>query len=382
MSWRRLTTQPQIGDVSRETKQEQNPEPNRRSTARISIHFEAAGPSLPQDLRLDPAAGIGQANGDAIGRGGAAIMGDFAQDEFGKRLIAVAEATESLLDRLLQPQALPGEKSRPSRLLEVMRYAALGGGKRLRPFLLVEAARLCGHEGVGVLRAACALEMIHCYSLVHDDLPAMDDDDLRRGQPTAHKAFDEATAILAGDGLLTYAFDIVADAPTHKDPAVRAALTVMLARAAGLGGMVGGQTLDLEAEGRKEPHTEGFVAMMQAMKTGALLLFAVEAGAVMGGADQKQKEALSRYGAALGAAFQVADDILDAEGDEQALGKRAGKDADRNKATLVSVWGLDAARKKRDALAQEAIHALEEGGFGAKAATLAQAALFTVHRKS
>jgi farnesyl diphosphate synthase len=309
-------------------------------------------------------------------------MGDFARDEFGKRLIAVADATESLLDRLLQPQSLPGEKNRPSRLLEAMRYAALGGGKRLRPFLLVEAARLAGREGEGVLRAACALEMIHCYSLVHDDLPAMDDDDLRRGQPTAHKAFDEATAILAGDGLLTYAFDIVADTPTHEDPAVRAALTVMLARAAGLGGMVGGQALDLEAEGRKEAHTAGFVALMQSMKTGALLLCAVEAGAVMGGADVKQKAALSRYGAALGAAFQVADDILDAEGDEQALGKRAGKDAERNKATLVSVWGLDAARKKRDALAQEAIHALEQGGFGAEATTLAQAALFTVHRKS
>jgi farnesyl diphosphate synthase len=252
----------------------------------------------------------------------------------------------------------------------------------LRPFLLVETARLLGLEGEGVLRAACALEMIHCYSLVHDDLPAMDDDDLRRGRPTAHKAFDEATAILAGDGLLTYAFDIVADAPTHRDPAVRADLTVMLARASGLGGMVGGQALDLEAEGRKEPHTQGFVALMQAMKTGALLLYAVEAGAVMGGASDAQKAALSRYGAALGAAFQVADDILDAEGDEQALGKRAGKDADRNKATLVAVLGLDEARRKRDALAQEAVDALEEGGFGDRAAVLAQAARFTVSRKS
>ena len=263
-----------------------------------------------------------------------------------------------------------------------MRYASLGGGKRLRPFLLVETARLFGLEGEGVLRAGCALEMIHCYSLVHDDLPAMDDDDLRRGRPTAHKAFDEATAILAGDGLLTYAFDIIADAPTHEDAAVRAGLTVMLARASGLGGMVGGQALDLEAEGKKEPHTEGFVALMQAMKTGALLLYAVEAGAVMGGADAAQKAALARYGAALGAAFQVADDILDAEGDEQALGKRAGKDADRNKATLVAVCGLTEARKGETPSRKSAIQALEDGGFGDKAAVLAEAARFTVNRKS
>jgi len=305
-----------------------------------------------------------------------------ATAEFSARLIAVAEATETMLDSLLQPHCLPGEKNRPTRLLEAMRYGALGGGKRLRPFLLVETARLFGVEGDGVLRAACALEMIHCYSLVHDDLPAMDDDDLRRGRPTVHKAFDEAAAILAGDGLLTYAFDIIADRPTHPDPAVRADLTLMLARAAGLGGMVGGQALDLEAEGRIEPHSEGFVALMQSMKTGALLLYAVEAGARIGGASEQQAQALSRFGAALGAAFQVADDILDAEGDEQTLGKRAGKDADRNKATLVAVAGLDFARKRRDALAQDAQRALEQGGFGAKAAILAEAARFTVSRKS
>ncbi len=310
------------------------------------------------------------------------MTADFARDQFAARLIAVAEATEAMLDSLLQPHCLPGEKDRPTRLLDAMRYAALGGGKRLRPFLLVETARLFGLEDEGVLRAACALEMIHCYSLVHDDLPAMDDDDLRRGRPTVHKAFDEAAAILAGDGLLTYAFDIVADAPTHDDPTVRADLTLMLARAAGLGGMVSGQALDLEAEGRKTPHEAGFVALMQAMKTGALLLCAVEAGARMGGADAKQKAALSRYGSALGAAFQVADDILDAEGDEQALGKRAGKDADRNKATLVAALGLPEARKKRDALAQQAIHALEDGRFGARAAILVEAARFTVNRKS
>ena len=310
------------------------------------------------------------------------MSGEALRSEFSARLVAVADATENMLDKLLSPHPLVGEKTRPSRLLEAMRYGSLGGGKRLRPFLLVETARLFGVEGDGVLRAACALEMIHCYSLVHDDLPAMDDDDLRRGRPTCHKAFDEAAAILAGDGLLTYAFDVIADAPTHPDPAVRADLTLMLARAAGLGGMVGGQALDLEAESSKEPHARDFVMLMQSMKTGALLLFPVEAGARMGGADAKQKAALTRFGAALGAAFQVADDLLDAEGDEHALGKRAGKDADRNKATLVAVLGLDGARQRRDALAQEAIDALTDGGFGAKAGILAEAARFTAARKS
>jgi farnesyl diphosphate synthase len=308
------------------------------------------------------------------------MSGEVLRDEFSARLVAVADATEQMLDRLLSPHLLPGEKDRPSRLLEAIRYGALGGGKRLRPFLLVETARMLGAEGEGVLRAACALEMIHCYSLVHDDLPAMDDDDLRRGRPTVHKAFDEACAILAGDALLTYAFDVIADAPTHPDPAVRADLTVMLARASGLGGMVGGQALDLQAESRKEPHSREFVMLMQSMKTGALLLNAVEAGARMGGADAAQRQALSRYGALLGAAFQVADDILDAEGDTAALGKRAGKDADRNKATLVAVLGIDEARKRRDALAREAIEAL--AGFGDKAAILAEAARFTAMRKS
>jgi farnesyl diphosphate synthase len=304
------------------------------------------------------------------------------REEFRKRLDAVAKATESMLDRLLSADPLPGETARPPRLLEAMRYAALGGGKRLRPFLVVETARLFRVEDEGVLRTGAALEMIHCYSLVHDDLPAMDDDDLRRGRPTAHRAFDEATAILAGDALLTYAFDVVADPATHSDPAVRSELVLKLARAAGLGGMVGGQVLDLAAEEQAEKHREGAVCQLQAMKTGALLLYAVEAGAILGRADKKQSAALSRYGAALGAAFQVADDILDEEGDEAALGKRAGKDAGRNKATLVAALGIDAARKRRDMLAQEAIAALKDGGFGARGAVLAEAAHFTVERRN
>ncbi len=302
--------------------------------------------------------------------------------EFRRRLDAAAAATETMLETLLAPKTLPGEIDRPARLLEAMRYAALGGGKRLRPFLLVETAKLFGLTDERPLRAGAALEMIHCYSLVHDDLPAMDDDDLRRGRPTAHKAFDEATAILAGDALLTMAFDVLADPATHDDPLVRADLVVGLARASGLGGMAGGQALDLEAEKATTPHTTETVLHLQSMKTGALLLWAVEGGARLGGADAKQQAALTRYGRALGACFQVADDILDAEGDEAALGKRAGKDSERNKATLVGALGLDAARARRDTLAIEAIEALASGSFGENANVLAEAARFTAARRS
>ena len=302
-------------------------------------------------------------------------------ETFDGRLKSVADAIETTLERLLSPETLPGEVVRPGRLLEAMRYSTLGGGKRLRPFLVVETARLFGVEGEGPLRAGAALEMIHCYSLVHDDLPAMDDDDLRRGRPTAHKAFDEATAILSGDALLTFAFDVMAGETTHADAGVRAALVLGLARASGLGGMVGGQALDLEAERATAPHEADFVMRMQSMKTGALLLFGVEAGAILGRASAAERDALKRYGVALGAAFQVADDILDTESDAATLGKAAGKDADRNKATLVAALGLDAAKRRRDALAEEAIAALAI--FPAeRAAHLAAAARFTAQRRS
>jgi farnesyl diphosphate synthase len=304
-------------------------------------------------------------------------------EAFRQRLDEAAEATEAALDALLAPAPLPGEMTRPERLLAAMRYATLGGGKRLRPFLVIESARLFGVTGVGPLRTACALEMIHCYSLVHDDLPAMDDDDLRRGRPTCHKAWDEATAILAGDGLLTYAFDVIADPATHADPTLRASLVLALARAAGIGGMVGGQALDLEAETATTPLSQAETLRMQAMKTGALLCFAVDAGAILGGADAAGKAAIARYGAALGAAFQIADDILDAEGDTAALGKRAGKDAERGKATLVSLLGIDAARARRDALVEEANAALRDTGRGTAAtAILAEAALFVAARRN
>ena len=297
---------------------------------------------------------------------------------FAARLNAVAAEVETMLEALLSPALLPGEQARPQRLLDAMRYAALDGGKRLRPFLVVESAALFGASGTGVLRAACALELVHCYSLVHDDLPAMDDDDLRRGKPTVHRAFDEATAILAGDGLLTYAFDVMADPATHPDAAVRCELALGLARASGLGGMAGGQMLDLAAEAAGIALTRAQIEQLQAMKTGALLRFGAEAGAIFASADADERGALIACGQALGAAFQIADDILDAEGDEAAMGKRVAKDAGRNKGTLVAVLGMEAARKLRDVLAQQAVDALAP--FGARADVLAQAALFTAQR--
>ncbi len=303
-------------------------------------------------------------------------------DEFTLKLEGAAKATEATLDALLGPASLAFEIARPRRLLEAMRYASLGGGKRLRPFLVIEAARLFGVTGLSPLRVGCALEMIHCYSLAHDDLPAMDDDDLRRGRPTTHKAFDEATAILAGDGLLTYAFDVLADPATHAEAGVRAALVLALARAAGLGGMVGGQALDLAAETAGRPLQQEEILTLQAMKTGALLRFAVDAGAILGKADAVQAQALSRYGAALGAAFQVADDIVDAAGDTAALGKRAGKDAERGKATLVGLLGLDGARARRDRLVEEAILALDDTGLESATQTLKEAARFVALRNN
>ena len=299
---------------------------------------------------------------------------------FETRLGAVARDVAALLGDLLAETPLPGEIARPAVLVGAMRHGALNGGKRLRPFLTVEAARLLGASGAGVLRAACAVELVHCYSLVHDDLPAMDDDDLRRGQPTVHRAYDEATAILAGDSLLTLAFDVMADEATHPDAKVRAALVLGLARASGLGGMAGGQMFDLAAEASPHPHTVAEIDRLQAMKTGALLRFAVEAGAILAAATPGQTAQLIAYGKALGAAFQVADDILDAESDEETLGKKAGKDAGRNKATLVKALGLEGAKQRRDELAHEAEAAI--AGFGEAARVLVEAARFTAARRS
>jgi farnesyl diphosphate synthase len=306
-------------------------------------------------------------------------------EPFAARLQAAADETEALLGRLLSGDLAEGEIARPERLLDAMRYVTLGGGKRLRPFLVVESAALFEVPRSRALMAGAALECVHCYSLVHDDLPAMDDDDLRRGRPTAHKQFDEATAILAGDGLLTFAFDILSRPETHPDATVRIALVMELARASGLGGMVGGQMLDLAAEGRFSGGSparlnESEILQLQAMKTGALLRFGCTAGAILGGATAKEREALVHYGRALGQAFQIADDLLDVEGDAAALGKATGKDAAHGKATLVGILGIKGAHARLDQLVQEADAAL--AGFGARASTLREAARFVAERKN
>jgi farnesyl diphosphate synthase len=300
--------------------------------------------------------------------------------DFASRLTAVADEVEAGLAKLLAASLSPGEIARPKRLMDAMRYGALGGGKRLRPFLTIETARALGADGEPPLRAGLAVECVHCYSLVHDDLPAMDDDDLRRGRPTTHKAFDEATAILAGDGLLTLAFDILADPATHAEAETRVALCLGLARASGLGGMVGGQMLDIEAETAATPLDDMAIRRLQAMKTGALLRFAVEAGAIVAGAAADRRAALVRYGEALGSAFQVADDILDAEATSEQLGKRAGKDADRNKGTFVSIHGLDGAKRLRDAFVEKALAALSQAGLQAEGDILREAARFVAAR--
>ena len=312
----------------------------------------------------------------------AAKKGVDVETVFQDRLAQVAHDCEALLDRLLAARPADGERERPAQLLAAMRYASLGGGKRLRPFLVVECSALFRVPRQNAVMAGAALECVHCYSLAHDDLPAMDNDALRRGRPTTHKAFDEATAILAGDGLLTFAFDILSRPETHPDPAVRLNLVGALARAAGLGGMVGGQMLDLAAEGRFDamPPTlgEAEVRTLQAMKTGALLRFACHAGAILGGANQNRSNALDRYGSALGEAFQIADDLLDLEGDPATVGKATHKDAAAHKATLVGVLGPAAARRRLAALISEAQTALDP--FGSDADTLKAAARFVATR--
>jgi farnesyl diphosphate synthase len=299
---------------------------------------------------------------------------------FAQRLKQVGGEVEALLDRLLDDKPAAGEIERPARLLAAMRHGALSGGKRLRPFLVVETARAFGAVGEGPLRAGAAVELVHCYSLIHDDLPAMDDDDLRRGRPTVHKAFDEATAILAGDALLTLAFDVMGDSPTHPDGAVRAALCVGLSRAAGLGGMAGGQMLDVAAESAPAPLPSVAVERLQAMKTGALLRFSVEAGAMLANASPQARSSLSRCGGALGAAFQIADDILDVEGEEGQLGKRAGKDAGRNKATFVAAYGVEQAKTVRDRLVAQAEAAIDGAALGPAGDVLRAAARFVATR--
>ncbi len=286
----------------------------------------------------------------------------------------VASAVERRLDRLLalNPVPVPGGDE----LGQAMRYAALGGGKRLRPFLLIESARMFGVSEENALSSACALECVHCYSLVHDDLPSMDDDTVRRGRPTLHIAFGEATAILAGDALLTLAFETLSGEATHPDPAIRAELILLLAKAGGWQGMALGQALDLSAA--RQGYSVSEIAKMQALKTGALFRFACEAGAVLGRASPAERAALVSYASAFGQAFQLADDLLDAEGDAEALGKAVAKDEARGKATLVALLGAEAAKERLWTLLQEAEFALAP--FGERGITLLETVRFAVNR--
>ncbi len=301
-------------------------------------------------------------------------------DDFASLLDTTAAETEALLGKLLSDAPMSGEIARPHRLIEAMRYSSLNGGKRLRPFLTVASADMFGVPRSGALMAGAALECIHCYSLIHDDLPSMDNSDLRRGRPTAHKKYDDATAILAGDALLTLAFDIITRDEVHRDAGVRLALTRALARAAGIGGMAGGQMMDLAGEGRFGDREPPDVAKLQQMKTGALLKYGCIAGALLGQASKEQYAALEAYGHAFGEAFQIADDLLDVEGDAAALGKPAGQDAALGKTTFVTQLGIDGAKARLRDLLKQADAALAP--FGSKGDVLRAAARFVAERQN
>jgi farnesyl diphosphate synthase len=304
-------------------------------------------------------------------------MLDDANLAFETALELRAGSVEDLLRRLLDGRLQPGEISRPDRLLAAMRHGVLNGGKRLRPFLVLESAAVFDADADAAMRVAAALECVHCYSLIHDDLPAMDNDDLRRGQPTVHRAFDEATAILAGDSLLTLAFDIIADEATGLDADRRCALVVALARASGIGGMAGGQTLDIDAQ-HSPPGEPGIIAL-QAMKTGALIRFACEAGAILAGAAPAERERMAEFGSAIGLAFQLADDLLDITADAKSLGKATGKDKAAGKATLVALHGEDWARLQLAGLVTQAQELLDI--YGERGAMLKAAASFVAARR-
>ena len=304
-------------------------------------------------------------------------MTEVAENGFEKALAAHAEAVERFLSRALDERPRSDEIDRPVRLVSAMRHGVLNGGKRLRPLLVMESTAVFRGDKAAALRVAGALECIHCYSLIHDDLPAMDDDDLRRGQPTVHKAFDEATAILAGDSLLTYAFELIADDETLLSAERKLALVLALSRAAGLGGMAGGQALDLEAE-KVQPDEAGIIRL-QAMKTGALIRFACEAGAIIAGASPADRETLAAYGSAIGLAFQLADDLLDLTATPEMMGKATGKDDEAGKATLVALHGVEWARRQLDGLVEQAEALLEP--FGDRARTLKAAGRFVAARQ-
>lgn len=295
------------------------------------------------------------------------------EEDLPAAMARVAKVVEGALETLI-----PAVEEAEGRLIDAMRYAVLGGGKRLRAFLVMESAALFGVAEACAARVAASVEMLHAYSLVHDDLPAMDDDDLRRGKPSTHKAFDEATAILAGDALQTRAFEVLGEPDTHSDPSARAELVVALAHAAGARGMAGGQMIDMLAEGRTLDGPA--VTRLQALKTGRLIQYSAEAGAILGRASTHQRHLLAAYGRDIGAAFQIADDLLDIESTAEEMGKTAGKDIAQGKATMVAVLGVERARAQADMLASQAAAHLD--AFGPRAANLRALAAFVVERRS
>jgi farnesyl diphosphate synthase len=300
--------------------------------------------------------------------------------DFEAALKHAASSVQDTMDRLLPRSLGGGGEADEARVFEAMRYSSLGGGKRLRAFFVLAGATLFKVAALPALRTASAIEFVHAYSLIHDDLPAMDDDDLRRGKPSCHKQFDEATAILAGDALQALAFEVLAHEETHGDPSVRAHLVGDLAKAAGAQGMVGGQMLDLLAESRGGDMAIGAITRLQRLKTGALISFSCTAGAILGKASEPSRAALAAYAHDLGLAFQIADDLLDIEGTAAELGKTPGKDAAAGKATFVSILGSERARAQADLLARQAAAHLEP--FGEAADLLRQAAKFVVARRA
>jgi farnesyl diphosphate synthase len=295
-----------------------------------------------------------------------------AEEDLPAAMTRVGRAVEAALEALI-----PAVEEAEGRLIDAMRYATLGGGKRMRAFLVMETAALFAVAETCAARVAASVEMLHAYSLVHDDLPAMDDDDLRRGKPSTHKAFDEATAILAGDALQTRAFEVLAEPDTHSDPAARAELVAALAHAAGARGMAGGQMIDMLAEGRTLDGPA--VTRLQALKTGRLIQFSAEAGAILGRAGTHQRHLLAAYGRDIGAAFQIADDLLDIEGSAAELGKTIGKDVAQGKATMVAVLGPERARAQAEMLARQAAGHLD--AFGPRARHLRALASFVIQRR-
>jgi farnesyl diphosphate synthase len=296
-----------------------------------------------------------------------------ADDLLGRGLQRIQGEIDEAFDAIL-----PVPDDTRQRLLRAMRHAAIGGGKRVRPLLLVTTAEMYGAARAAAVRAACAIEAIHVYSLVHDDLPCMDDDAMRHGRPTVHKAFDEATAVLAGDALHALAFELLTDPATSNDPFVRSEMVQCLAAASGAGGMAGGQMMDMAAEGAD--FDVRAVTRLQQLKTGALLGAAVEMGAILARVPVEGRAHLRAYARDIGLAFQIADDLLDHEGDEAKAGKALRKDAERGKATFVSLMGPDKAREQAKALSEQAVGHLQ--GHGEEADLLRALARFVVEREN